>query len=1458
MRKRFLIPIFTALIFFPFVILILSYTRFFNDEVGDLLTTIVDNQTNARLYLGKIHGSILGSFQIDGAALMYDDKPIALIDTIKISHLPLSIIAKTFDVLQCDLFNPRFYLTRYKDGTFNVDHISKASTKPGGKFDWLIVLRNLDIHGGEFTYFDSTKISSVRPTESTHRFVPYDFELKNIDVIGSGNISNGNLTASIKDVSFYVEPAGLKIGSLKFDFFASSVGTEVSSLKLKSDAANVEGDFTLTGQNILDAIDITTFRQKHLTASLEAKGIDIKQVEKFFDLPIYPVSKVGVNCYASGDLDTLYIKHLDIRTDSSFVPLSATFYNLTDSSIAMRVESHGASVNSAELSALLNPAGIPGISRLKPLLINAVAEGMPNNLRVNVQLRSGETEFIGGADSHGGLYNGEFKFSNVHLGEILNSNGLNSTFNGEASFTLKNSRGSFPEGGIVVQIDSSTIDQASIRHGTVNIASVSDSLHFGLKFLTSEGNIDGRASVAIRSKAYQSDILFSGLDISSFIHVPSLNGVSTGHLTLSGSGFNVDSLDSRLSIVLDRSTLGGEPIDSSTFTLIADTREADKNLSLKSPFADVSVNGSFMLDKLPSQMSKLFSMLADSFDCKVTGKESASQKDSIDIAGLSASIDIRVKNARFIGKLLGISKIFGNPEGQINISSSEKGISFNASVDADTFGYSKDSLQIRTSRLNAEFNLNGDNNLSVWNSGSWSLNTNFRALDINRTHISAKILKVGYISSPDPEKDSLSILAFGEVDSLGEFYVDASGNMRGDSIDLAANTLMGKLYGASLTSRAPVHITYFPELFVISPATFLAEVDGNSSEPDSRISVEGKYSLLNGPDLRFDFDNIALAALQKIGHLDTNSLKLKGEVNGDANLSGSPSGTTVSIGFNGENIDYNGSKSKLVNGTLKIFGDYLEMSAKLSKPDDSSWYALRVDGTVPFSDSSSRGMQLKVDADSLNVSFLGPLLSGVDDLEGMASGEMTVSGKYSLPEFKGALKISDGKVRLAVNQITNHFDGTIDGQGNKLVLNPVVIENSTRQSSTKMIAGGSLEIRNNTIAEFDIDLNGSLLVLNSTSRKSDQGIYGTAIAGSEEQGLKLKGSLSRPFLEGSGIVQNTSLTLLPLQNKQSTQVENVIYRFPSDSENTLMISQKPESYEKEVASGSFIDSLRYDLNVETKDNVNFRMIFNPATNEELDAILGGKLHLSNLSGGMDLTGDVNILPGSSYNFYNKQFSASGKLRFTGDPLNPILDVTGIYQGIDTSETGTGKPQNVVVQLKITGTFNQPNVNISMTVDNVPYPYDQQTNAVSFILTDHFENELTDPQKQGEANILWSQYGAGAIGSFGSSYLSGLLTNFLGKQFDFIQSVALQYNPNSSFTDPNVQITSKIGPATLKVQTPVITTDIASTGFSFNYPLTLLFSNMIYLEASRNVAVNNRVLGQRETTDMLRLFYQISF
>lgn len=940
---------------------------------------IVDQQSNARLYLGKIHGSILGSFRIDGVALMYHDKPVVLIDTVKIEHLPLSLIAKTAEVLRAEFVNPRFYLVRLKDGTFNLDHIAKKTSPASGNFDWLVILKNIVVHGGEFVYFDSTAAGLNGQHGDPPKFDPSDFRVLDISVAASGSISNDNLTANFDNISCRLEPVEVKIDSLKFGFFASPAGTEVSGLHLESRLADLECDVTMTGQSILDPISLPRLCRKHITANLTANRIDLSEFEKFITLPFNSASSIRIESFISGNLDSLYVKQMTIGTDSSFLPLTASLYNLADSTFAMHVATEGAVVNPHELSTMLEPIGMPDLSRLNPIQLNATVDGRPSSFLIAMKASSAETEIMGGAEYENGLLDGKLQFHNLHLGTLLNTAGVSGTLNGDAAFSALDFGPRIPLGNLTIRIDTSSFERAYLQSGLIAAASSSDSLKLSLNFTTTNGNLNGTVFLDRASGNYGSSIAFSGLDLSSYLRIPSLDGISTGRLTFTGVGFDVNSMTSKLVVNIDSSTLGGVPFGNSVLTLEAHTSGNNKDVQLKSPFLDASVIGHYAPDKLPSQISDLVTVLADSFGSKLAGLKTSGQRNSRESSDFDAAIKVDVKNAGFIGHLAGIPALCGNPRAELNVQTGKDGLSLGGLIEADSVGYRGDSLTIVASQLKTHFTLTTDSGISIWGKGNWSADADFNSLNVNGTHIACKLLKVDYNASGYAHVDSLSITAMAQIDSIADFYIDAAGTVGKDSIELTSSTLLGKLYGFSLNEREAARLIYCPETFTLLPMTFSLTYGEGSGGKSSIVSVGGKYSLQKGADMQFTFDQIPLASLQQLGRIDSNTLRLRGNVSGDAKLQDTPTGTTVAINFRGADIDYNSSRAKLVNGNVRVLGDHLELSARLSKPSDSSWYALGVEGTIPFSEHSSTPMGLKVTADSLNISFLTPLLSGVED-----------------------------------------------------------------------------------------------------------------------------------------------------------------------------------------------------------------------------------------------------------------------------------------------------------------------------------------------------------------------------------------------------------------------------------------------------------------------------------------------
>ena len=164
----------------------------------------------------------------------------------------------------------------------------------------------------------------------------------------------------------------------------------------------------------------------------------------------------------------------------------------------------------------------------------------------------------------------------------------------------------------------------------------------------------------------------------------------------------------------------------------------------------------------------------------------------------------------------------------------------------------------------------------------------------------------------------------------------------------------------------------------------------------------------------------------------------------------------------------------------------------------------------------------------------------------------------------------------------------------------------------------------------------------------------------------------------------------------------------------------------------------------------------------------------------------------------------------------------------------------------------------MTVNGLPYDQggDVQTNAMWFILTNQLASQVTSPVKQSIADNLWNKAGPGLL-SAGTSVLSGALTSLFSREFSFIRSAELRYSSINSLTNPDLAITAQFAKATIHVGGQVFS-DINNTDVSLDYPLTELLGNMLYLQLSHKIVLNNQTYYQREAVNALRLFYQLSF
>jgi hypothetical protein len=544
----------------------------------------------------------------------------------------------------------------------------------------------------------------------------------------------------------------------------------------------------------------------------------------------------------------------------------------------------------------------------------------------------------------------------------------------------------------------------------------------------------------------------------------------------------------------------------------------------------------------------------------------------------------------------------------------------------------------------------------------------------------------------------------------------------------------------------------------------------------------------------------------------------------------------------------------------------------------------------------------------MNLEFLDPFIPEISNLSGMMTCDMHMKGPIDAPLYEGSMTIQNAGLVFDPLGIRYILNGDLIPAGNKIQLERFTIRNDPRERFHvgSMMVSGSFTLLGLNFRGFDLLAQGDLKVMSEEKRLPGQKIYGNLFAATGPNGLAWQGDISASLVRGEMLVKDAQLVLPPEREAElihasainvtfkddtsrlDTQITDVVSNNGkikstqvSDKLTNVIASDSPTS---EPARSSFLDGISYEIGIETQGPTQLRFVFNTQTGEELFADLQGRLYFNRNSGISKLTGQVEVSNRSYYKFI-KQFDATGKLLFTGDVLNPELDVTATHQGthsiISTADTtslsttassqsqssgniaGTSKAPQVMVTLQISGTRNEPKTKISLQTkgysdkDWVAWKEgDDEANAISFILAGQFRNELTDQQRMG---LIGTNVGL----ALASSMLTGTLSEAARKAtYGVVQSVDMLYYGGQFGQAADLRLTGQVGEAVIRAGGRVFTGDIGNTNVSVELPM----SSVLGVDGLRNLilTLERRVEGiqnaeeQRRASNGARLFYRITF
>ena len=346
-----------------------------------------------------------------------------------------------------------------------------------------------------------------------------------------------------------------------------------------------------------------------------------------------------------------------------------------------------------------------------------------------------------------------------------------------------------------------------------------------------------------------------------------------------------------------------------------------------------------------------------------------------------------------------------------------------------------------------------------------------------------------------------------------------------------------------------------------------------------------------------------------------------------------------------------------------------------------------------------------------NIKIIEPFLRGIfSQMDGTLSGLYKIEGTFVEPLIRGEGNIEGGKIMIDYLKTLYSFDGELN-----ITPNQIIFENFSMYDALKNkgYLDGYLTHRN--FSKFRINLNASFTnfqVLNTTD-KDNSLFYGQAYSTGD---LNMLGPLSNMKISATARTSKNTRIFIPISGSGSVEKSEFItfVNFKDSTQNKININKKKLS---EEPSG-----ITMDLNLDITPDAYAEIIFDIKAGDIIRGYGNGDIKLQ-----LDTKGEFNMFglyefERGNYNFtlfdiINKEFNITKGSRITwyGDPYAGQLNLNATYRqlsslspilGNQVTEAALASPQirrkyPVEVLLKLDGPMLSPQILFDITAKDLP-------------------------------------------------------------------------------------------------------------------------------------------------------------
>jgi len=563
------------------------------------------------------------------------------------------------------------------------------------------------------------------------------------------------------------------------------------------------------------------------------------------------------------------------------------------------------------------------------------------------------------------------------------------------------------------------------------------------------------------------------------------------------------------------------------------------------------------------------------------------------------------------------------------------------------------------------------------------------------------------------------------------------------------------------------------------------------------ILLDGKISKTSNDQLDVLLSNYDLGMLRKIIPQDV--ALLEGVVNG-----------TASFRYNQENLiftsDLDVNKFRFNDNSI---GDGSILSAW-----DNDLQTLSIDGKffkghIPsisfkgnyFPSSETQNFDIDISLQRTDIEMFNVYTEGVvDDLKGIINGNVKITGTVEKPELNGLATLKN--TSFLVTYLNTKYSTPLC----KINITPDMIsfDNVSFYDEKQSLAKVNGTVFHDWFSDWSYDVGmeaSNFFCLNTTSEHSNI-YYGKIYASGF---VNLGGYEDQIYIDIDMKSNKNSELNIPLTDEEEIE-ENSFIEF---------VSKDALPIEDKIKEEIDFTNIQMDIDLEITKDVNVRLIFDEQVGDVLKCTGYGDINLGvNPQGEFNIYGQYQVLDGdylfTLQNVINKRFDieSGGTISWDGDPYAAIIDVTAIYRtrarlyelvyNLESDSTSAERyKKRVPVDLKLKMSNAMMNPDIKFDFDLPTADESTRSKVRSVLYLSGQEENVQELNRQVFSLLVLNQFlpppdsdlsggYANAATANSSELLSNQLSNWLSKiSNDF--DIGVNYRPGDEITNQELEV-----------------------------------------------------------------------